>query len=254
MLLMNPRRRKRKAKTSHRRRARRAMTAKQLKYFGPRRRRSSSRSRAVIVHANPIRRSRRRHAAVARRRFRRNPIRMSAMAGQLRASLPSIMHAGANALAGGAGAVGADIAMGQLLALLPASTVTSIGSRYDATGKPNLAYYGVKLGMTTLLGIAGAHFLPGKMKGYATKAATGALTVGAYEIMRLMLPAGIALGYYSASPVQSGGPVNPTGARNTRLGAYTGRRLSGMGASFPAGSAMRHVPAKEMRIGEGDIE
>lgn len=255
MLLMNPRKRRRARKAA--RRARRPMTAKQLKYFGKRRHRRSARRRSsapVVIHANPIRRrrSRRSAVAVARRRYRRNPIRMPS-GSVIRASLGSVTRMATGAAVGGAGAVLADVSMGYLLQALPATLVAKVGTRYGADGAPNLAYYGVKLGMMTALGIAGSRFLPAKMRSYAAKATEGALTVGAYEMLRLMLPANIALGYYSAAPVVTGSAINPTGARRSSLGAYTGRRaLAGMGGTYH-GSAMNADMGTEGRVGEAAV-
>jgi len=122
--------------------------------------------------------------------------------------------------------------------------VLRVGSRYGADGSPNFAYYGVKLGGMVALGIAGARFLPGRMKGVAVRATEGALTVGAYEMMRLMLPANIALGYYSNAAISRGTPVS----RN--LGAYSGRRLAGLGTSSGSSASGSGL---EARIGENTI-
>lgn len=260
MLLLNPRRRRRKAASSHRkhkRRSRRRMTAKQLMYFGKRRHRRSARggsrarrrvrrSRVVVVNANPIRKRRhRRRGSVARhRRYRRNPISLPS---GMRASLGSIKRVATNAAIGGAGAVLTDIVMGYALKFAPDSLVARVGSRYGANGGPNWSYYAAKVPLAIALGVGGSMFLPGRMKGYAAQAAEGALTVAAYEILRLTLPANITMGYYNSARVVSGG------VPQSRLAAYTNRRLAGMGGGSPAGSLATTPGSRETRVGEGQI-
>lgn len=253
MLLMNPRRRRKKGARSHRkaRRSARPMSALQRKYFGGgkrRHRRASSRRAPIVIQANPSPRRRRHARRTARRSFRRNPIRMPS-GSTLKASLGSITRMATSAAVQGAGAVAADVVMGYALKLMPDTMVAKVGSRYGTDGAVNPAYYGVKLGLATALGIGATMFLPGKMKGYAAKATEGALTVGAYEIFRLMLPANIALGYYSPARVAGSGVPSPAG----RMGAYTGRRLAGYGAgsaqSFPAFIAR----PSDARVGEAPV-
>lgn len=261
MLLLNPRRRKRKSKSARRRHRRgaRRMTAKQLKYFGPRKARRHSKRRArrrtITIQANPIsRRSRRRvrrSASRARRRYRRNPI--SASLGGLRASLSSVQRVATNAAVGGAGAVATDLAYGALLRFMPDTLAQKIASRYGADGGVNFMYYAAKMGLAVGLGVAGSQFLPPKLRGYAAKGAEGALTVGAYEIMRLSMPVALSsrMGWYSTGRVAAGG----SGIAQNRLSAYVGsRRLSGMGSSLPAGSAFSGpVNRADVRVGEGSI-
>jgi hypothetical protein len=257
MLLLNPRRRRKLRASSHRkhrRHAKRRMSAKQLKYFGPRahRKHQRKRSRVVVVHANPHRAHRRRHRAAAshRRHYRRNPI---ALPGAMRASLSSIQKVATNAAVGGAGAVLTDIVLGYVLKLLPPSKgdgtmlIDKLGSRYSATGGPNWMYYAAKVPLAIALGVGGSAFLPGRLKSYAAQGAEGALTVAAYEILRLTMPAAITMGYYSSAAIVSGG------VPQSRLAAYTARRLAGIG-SGPSGSLNpASFTGREMRVGEGSI-
>jgi hypothetical protein len=262
MLLLNPRRRKRRASSHrkhHKHHRRHRMTAKQLKYFGPRAHRKHHRKHrrsVVVVHANPHRRHHRRkhHAAHHRhhRRYRRNPI---ALPGGMRASLSSIQKVAMNAAVGGAGAVLTDIVLGYVLKLLPASKgdgsqlIDQLGSRYSASGGPNWMYYAAKVPLAIALGVTGSMFLPGKMKGYAAQGAEGALTVAAYEILRLTMPASITMGYYSSAAVVSGG------VSQSRLAAYTARKLAGLGTSA-SGSGSLNPPSftgRDIRVGEGNI-
>lgn len=284
MLLMNPRRRRRKAKARRAgSRRRRKMSALQLKYFGKRRRSgSSSRRRArrhssarrgkrsiVIMNANPSRRRSRRRSSVRslRRRYRRNPI----SSGALRLSLASVLDVAKRAAVGGAGAVLTDIAYAQALSLAPDNVKAAIGSRYSDTGGANFMYYGAKLGLAVAIGVAGAKFLPGSLKRHAAQATEGALTVGAYEIIRLMMPASVALAAYTARPSMGRlgrlGYMNPAAvaanpaertlnARN--LSAYTGaRRLSGMRGMRgmrgvnASGSMTPTYYSGDTRVGEG---
>lgn len=253
MLLLNPRsRRRRKGKSPARRARRRSrpMTAKQLKYFGKGRRRVAHRSVAAFT-PNPAPRRRRRSRSVSaaprRRRsrgFRRNPINL----GSLRGSFTNIGRVAVNSAIGGAGAVVADVAMGNALRFLPIDVVAKIGTRYGENGFPNPLYYGAKLALITGLGVAGAKFAPGRMKGMVVRGVEGAYAVAAYEMLRLSLPAGVALGAYANSArVVTGSGVNPNAARSG-MGAYA--RLAGLGAQRGTMPAIRST---ETRIGEGAV-
>lgn len=105
LMLINPRKRRRKRK----------MTAKQARYFGKRRkRRARSRSASPLtgVAMNP--RRRRRRTFTAARRYRRNPIKFSPAAFMKNTLMPSAIGAG--------GALGLDVVMGFLP--LPAAMKT----------------------------------------------------------------------------------------------------------------------------------
>lgn len=231
MLLLNPRRRRKARKAKRSRRSRRPMTAKQLKFFGPRKARRSRR-RTITMHANPAprrsRRSRRRSLGAVTRRFRRNPISGTT----IRASMGSITRSIGNAAVGAAGAVAVDVAMGQAGRFLPASVM----ARYNAAGGINPMYYVAKGGLALAVGILGAKFLPGKMKGIAAKAAEGSLTVQGYEVLRAMVPASVMLGFYSPARITSL-PSNGMG-RMGRVGAYLPRgRTAAAGMARIAGSS-----------------
>jgi hypothetical protein len=233
------------------------MTAKQLMYFGKRRHRRHTRvrvrarrrSRTIIMASNPIRRHRRRGRALARirRRFRRNPINGA----RIHATTSSITRAITGAATGAAGAIVVDVLMGQASRFLPA-TMTA---RYNAQGGMNVPYYGVKLGLALGVGILGAQFLPGRMKGMAAKFAEGSLVVQGYEILRSFVPPSILLGYYNPATVASLDAARRGGGG--RLRAYLPRTsaLGRLGASFGAGSANYGLgfDTREDRIGEGQV-
>lgn len=238
-VVSNPRRRRRRksAKRSHR--ARRRMTAKQLKYFGPRRhRRVRRKARTINIVANPRRRSRVRVSG--RRRYRRNPA-AALTAGAPRLSSGYVMGAVQNAGIGAVGAVATDLAMTQAARFLP-PTMTS---RMDANGGVNFAYYGVKSALAIGLGVLAGRFLKGGMRSAAAKGVAGALTVQGYELMRSVLPADLVLGYMTPAPI--------AGAR--RMAAYSStrrlpNRMGGMGAYYPISAGS---PGAETRVGEGAI-
>jgi hypothetical protein len=233
LAVVNPsrRRRRRKSVSGKRRRHARKMTAKQLRYFGPRKGRVTRRrrSRTLTMSPNPRRRSRR-SARRASRRFRRNPVGMPRLrAGYITGAL---MDAGTGAL----GAVATDLAMTQAAKALP----PTLTSRNTADGAINFGYYGVKAAIAIALGMLGVQFLPARMRPFAAKGTAGALTVQGYELVRSMLPADLVLGYMT--PARIGGARMAAYMRTQRaLPAPSGN----MGAYFRAGS--------ESRIGEGSI-
>lgn len=234
LAVVNPSRRRRRRKASARRRSRRGvrrMTAKQLKYFGPRRSRRSRRANPGLspMLANP-RRRRRSQRRAARRSFRRNPIGMP----RFRAGY--IMGAAQDALVGAGGAVATDVAMAQVARFLP-DTLTS---RFNAEGGLNFGYYGVKAGIAVGLGMLGTQFLPGRWRGMAAKGAAGALTVQAYELVKGLLPANVVLGYMTPGRTAALG----------RTGAYVRRR--GVGAYLTARPSLMPA-ASETRVGEGAV-
>jgi hypothetical protein len=165
LMLVNPKRKRSR---------RRKMTAKQLKYFGPRRKRSR---RRVAAAATPRRRHRRRSAVVAaprrrrshkRRRvthLRRNPIRMPGGFSPKRFLSDTLIPAGI----GAGGALGVDIALGYFGSYLPASM---------QTGLPNAA---VKLAAAVGIGIA-AGAVAGKRVG--EQAMAGAVVVTLYSVIK----------------------------------------------------------------------
>lgn len=257
LLLGNPRRRRRKVRVhARKRRGRKRMSALQLKYFGKRRSRRHTRvrvrarrrSRTITLSPNPIRRRRRGRAlARIRRRFRRNPINGA----RITATTRSITNAITGAATGAAGAIAVDVLMGQASRFLPA-TMTA---RYNAQGGMNVPYYGVKIGLALGVGILGAQFLPGRMKGIAAKLAEGSLVVQGYEILRSFVPPALLLGYYNPATVT--GAESLARRRSSGMRAYLprGSALGRLGASFGAGSAMRDlgINTNEDRVGEGQV-
>jgi len=195
MLLINPRRRRRKS------------TGK------AKRRRSTSRRRrnpiALARASNPVarRRARRRNPIANlrlgrhRRRRRSNPIRLGGLNGS------RLMDLFKDAAIGGAGAIVMDVVQGQLNGFLPATFQTSrtevgIG---DA----------VKAVVTALLGTMGAK----ATKGLSLKMAKGALAVQAYEVLSAIVPSTMTLGYGSPARIVNGSQrVGPT--RGGMLQAY----------------------------------
>jgi hypothetical protein len=238
-MLINPRRRK-KRRASARRRHRR-MSALQRKYFGKRRSRRHARrivARTIQVRANP---SRRRRRSSRRRSFRRNPVSMPA----IRASMGSVQRALGDAAIGAGGAIVTDIAMGQAARFLPANLV----SRYDDAGNTNWLYYLTKGTIAVGLGVAGATFLPGRMRGWAARGTVGALTVMAYELGRSFVPPALTMGYYN--------PARVAGLRRVgRMGFYPRGNAGGvarLGASFPHGASTGSLTMDDTRVGEGAI-
>lgn len=154
------------------------------------------------------RRRRRRNpiAAVGRRRRRRNPIanlgrrvmrrrRRNPIGGLSTSALMAMFK---DAAIGGAGAVGMDLLMGQLNAYLPITfqTVPGLPGVGDA----------LKAGITAVLGQG----LSRHTKGLSVKMAEGALAVQAHDILKGLLPASMAVGYYTpAALVQGSARVGP---------------------------------------------
>lgn len=187
MLLINPRKRTRRA-AAKRRVVRRKNPVTPLATKAPARRRR-----------NPIGLAR-----VARRvhRRRRNPIggvSSSAITAQLK-----------TALMGGAGAVAMDVVMGQIVPFLPASLLP------NPTGGSTISVYdAVKAAATIALG----EILNKSTKGMSRKLASGALTVQSYQILHTFVPVGMSLGYMSPANVVRG--TSRLQPNMTRMGAYT---------------------------------
>lgn len=238
LAVVNPSKRRRRRKLSARRHGRRKMTAKQLKYFGPRRKRRVRRNPSYAPNTAPNPRRRRRSAKRrAVRRYRSNPI------GAPRFRMGYITQAVQDAAVGAGGALVTDLTMAQAARVLPANMT----SRFSADGSINFGYYGVKLGIAIGLGFLGTQFLPGRLRKFAATGTAGALTVSAYELSRSMLPADLVLGYLT--PGRNAGV-----ARYGRMGAYLKR--PGMGAYLPNAQVPQGVMAygNETRIGEGTIQ
>lgn len=194
MILVNPARRRRSAAPKRRRAParRRRNPLDNLSGFAARRRR---RNPVALRRAGPVRRRRNPIAVVGRRRRRRNPI-----GGLNTSSLLAMFKDGA---IGGAGAIGMDLLMGQLNSYLPITFQT-------VPGLPGVGD-GVKAVLTALLGQG----LSRKTNGLSKKMAEGALAVQAHDIMRALLPASMAVGYYTpANLVTGSGRVGPNRGMN----------------------------------------
>jgi hypothetical protein len=205
LFMLNPRKRKRKARRNP---SRRKLTAKQRRYFGPRRaranpaRRRRRARRNPVLAANPRRRHRRRvHRNPARRHYRRNP--------GLRLSVRGVVNQVTDAATGAAGATIVDVLMGYVAPNLPASMLT-----------PNV-YPIVKGGVAIAFGAIGG-MMGGQIGRFAAKGAEGSLIVTLHDVMRSFLPANLALGFINS------GYVAPF-SRN--MGAYVNGVRPMMGAS-----------------------
>jgi hypothetical protein len=221
MLLLNPRKRRRKAATGAKRRTRSrkpnpAWFKKGHVAKTRRHRRTRTGPHAIVTRANPVRRRRRnpirhvRHYA-ARRRHHRNPL--AGFGG-----ITSLLMDGAIMAAGG---IGFDLLYGQINSKLPASlqvNSTTVGAG-DA----------VKL----LATVAAGTFLSRMTRGLSQKLALGAVTVQLYDIISGTLPASISsqmhgVGFMNPGPTVTG---QPWVKRSTPLPRYGG----GMSALLPAG-------------------
>lgn len=186
MLLINPRRRKAR-KTSTKRRT-------------VRRRRNPITTRKTVARRPPmvLSRSRRRrrnpisNLRIGRRR-RRNPISIGGLTGR------GMVDMLKDAAIGGAGGIAMDLIMGQVNPFLPASFQTVKGqvSVGDA----------VKAAFTALLG----HALRKPTKGLSMKMAQGSLTVQAYDLIGVLVPEAMPVGFASpARIIQGSARVGPT--------------------------------------------
>jgi hypothetical protein len=211
MLLINPRRRRaRKARKSGRSAAQRAATRRLVAMNRSRRRaRRRNPAPAAVVAMNPRRRRRmaRRTNPVRMIRRRRNP----AMLGGF--SFRTVVSAMQDALIQGGGAVAMDLLHGQINRFLPAMLQRTPGS----VGLGDV----VKASITVLIGTA----LRGPTRGLSMKAATGSLTVQAYDIVKNLLPSTMQLGYMTPGVVTQGranvGPNRGMIGRYTAPGAPT---------------------------------
>ena len=209
MLLINPRRRRaRKARTAGRSAAQRAATRRRGAMSRSRRRARRSNPAPAVVAMNPRRRrmSRRRSNPVRMIRRRRNP----AMLGGF--SFRTVVNAIKDAAIQGGGAVAFGLIHGKIQEMLP-DTIKVI------PGKPGIGD-AVKAGITVLIG----SILNRPTRGLSMKAATGSLTVQAYELIKNhALPDGYTLGYMTPGVITQGqasiGPNRGMVGRYTQPGA-----------------------------------
>lgn len=190
LLLLNPRRRKRRANPGRKRRARRRNPLPLLG-ANPRRRHRRRRNPFPLLGANP---RRRRRSRMTNPRRRRNPSTRGMFAGVTTLVTTAAKQA--------VGAIGVDLAMGQIAPRLPATLLT-----------PNV-YPIVKGAAAVGLGMLVTKFLPGD---FGRKMAEGSLTITLYSVLRGFMPDTVPLGYISS------GYIPRQGARG--LGEY----VSGLG-------------------------
>jgi len=181
LLLINPRKRGRKAKSATRRRRRRnPTTAKVAAPFA---------RRAPSVFPNPRKRRSRRRRSLGSSVFRRrrNPIRA-------RGLFAGVVPLLKDAAVGAVGAVGVELAMGQVNKYLPdnlKATPTKIGAG-DA----------IKLATAIVLG----KLLSRPTRGLSNRMAEGAVTVQLHELIRRHMPATMPLAYASPARIVRGSP------------------------------------------------
>jgi hypothetical protein len=168
-----------------RRRARRSNPAPAVVAMNPRRRRMSRR------RSNPVRMIRR----------RRNP----AMLGGF--NFRTVVSAMQDALIQGGGAVAMDLLHGQINRFLPEMLKRTPGQ----VGLGDV----VKASITVLVGTA----LRGPTRGLSMKAATGSLTVQAYDIVKNLLPSTMQLGYMTPGVITQG--QSNVGPNRGMVGRYT---------------------------------
>jgi len=191
MLLINPRKRRRKARKARRTRARNPITTPAARY-----------QKAIRkAKSNPRRRRRRVYASALRRR-RRNPV----AGGIFRGLMPMVQ----NAAIGAVGSVAVDFTMGKLNPMLPSTLQVQPGT------------VGAGDAVKAVITVAMGQLLSRFTRGMSKTAAQGALTVQMDRIVRNFLPADIKsqLAYASAGYVVPGSARIPPVA-NMRVGAYT---------------------------------
>lgn len=203
MLLLNPRKRARRAAKKSRKSSRRRnpVPAGLARFMAAKRkRRISAAPRRARRSRNPVALSR--VSRVVRRR-RRNPISLGGSGRSMLAMIKS-------AMVGGAGAVAVDVAMGQLNRFLPATLQRT-------PGKVGIGD-AVKAAITVVLG----RLLAKPTRGLSQQMAQGALTVQAHQLLAGFVPASMTLGYgVPARVVNMSNRVGPIRNGNPAVGAYT---------------------------------
>lgn len=191
LLLINPRKRTRKAKKSAKRVRRVARKRNPVSYRAV--------TRRAKVASNP---RRRRSRKVRSARRMRNPI-------AVRGIVSSIVPMLKDAAIGAAGSIGVDAVMGQVNKYLPASM------------QPTPGAVGANDAIKAVATIALGQLLSRPTRGMSRKAAAGALTVQMDKIIRGFLPAGVKaqLAYGTVAPVVPGRMTVQPNAQ--RMNAYT---------------------------------
>jgi hypothetical protein len=226
MLLLNPAPRRRRRKNPTRTAAQRRATARlvalnRARRANPAKRRKARRRNPVAAPAAPVSLSR-----APMRRRRRNPVRAIEVRRRrrnpagLRGLTSGIMPAVTDALVQGGGAVAFDVLHGQLARFLPVALQRTPGQVGvgDAVKAVGTLMIGRLLNRTT--------------RGLSMRAAKGALTVQAYELVRQFVPANMTMGYAGAGMITQGmarispnrgivGRYTAPSARSPLLNAYT---------------------------------
>lgn len=224
ILLLNPRSRsrsRRKTRKGRRRNPSPAQLRARAAFAAASRARSRPRRAPVARAANPAPRRRRRRSAPVMATYRRssrrrtNPISMTGIVQMLQ-----------GAAIQGAGAVAVDVAYAYVAKYLPANMQAGPGQVSLGSA--------VKAVLTAFAGKA----LSKHTRGLSIKAAQGALTVQARDIVAGLLPAGTVtngLGFAVPAPVVNYSPrVGPT---RTAMGAYTPGRPPLLSAYMAPGSS-----------------
>lgn len=240
MLLINPRRRARRAAPKARRVVRRRRNPLPAVVAPMARRRARSHSMSISGRHHRRRKNPISHLRKHMRRRRRNPISMGGL------NADNLMRMLKDGAIGGAGAVAMDLIMGQLNTYLPITfqTVPGLPGVGDA----------FKAGLTALLGQG----LSKHTKGLSVKMAEGALAVQAHGIIAGLLPATMPLGVHRLgfmSPATALvnatnriGPVRQGVNRYTQPGART-PLLSMYTPSGAASPLLNRGPSARQREG-----
>lgn len=195
LLLINPRKRTRRAGGKHRTAAQKAATRRLVAMNRARRRNPTSAVSKRRRARNPAPRAI--HSRVMHRR-RRNPLPASDRS--LRFTSAGLMASAKHAGVAAGGAVAVDYAFGFVKSYLPASMQTPV----DGAGAMNPLYFIGKGLFAVLLGVVGSKAIGRKT---AAAMAEGSLTVTAYTALRGLLPATISagLGYYQPAVTDTPG-------------------------------------------------
>lgn len=196
----------------------------------PSRRRSGKKHRSAAQRAATARMLAANRSGGGRRsrRARRNPssaLSMHRTRRSFNSMAPGALSMLKAAGVAGGGAVLVDVAMGYLGRVLP-----SAASPINADGTTNWLYFAAKAGLAVGLGTGGRRILPPQI---AARMGEGALTVLAYQIMRGLVPAGVALGniqaYFNPAPT-----VRPTALAGSGKGGQSLAGSGGGGSSLAA--------------------
>lgn len=221
VLLVNPRRRRRRKTRARRRRSTTARRRRRtVSRAAPRRRRRRSRARAVI-RSNPRRRRSRRSITRSFRRRRRNP----SFRGGLSSVKNSVMPTLKAGFTGALGALGLDLLWGYGKTYLPASIAGSA-----------IAQYAAKLAGAILVGVAANKLPLPFISGKGREMAVGAATVVLHDALKAQLQASfptLQLGEYLTYAPTVGSMRRAGAMLDTGVGEY----LSGIPNDGRGGTA-----------------